>query len=410
MSTKEATTTTEAPLELKASDSFSKEIDIVKQQWEMILQSLSSKDQYSVKKGLRSTYKLINLLEEKISILDSLNNYDSLTGVFKRDYCNNLLATLRPSPDNPVTIVAGDVNNLKLTNDVFGHNAGDYLLKSITDIMKKCSKPNYIIGRFGGDEFYVIMPNTSLEEAKLYCEKVKQSCRDFDGLYLPPSISLGIATCSDPTYDIMLTLADAEQLMYHDKTVFKSKQNIFTDIIQHLYDKKYLNPQTTEQEIMYINEFGRYLKLPEQTLSNLRLAARIHDIGFIAIPDEIVCKNKRTKEELDIMTKHCETGYRLAKLYDESFPVANILLQHHESYDGTGYPHHLKGDEILYSAQVLSLISTFASWCAPTPLGSGLTKQAAYERIDQRVGTQFDPRLLKQFKKYLESTMENDNQ
>ena len=409
MSAKESTINVQASLEQEASDAVANEIAIIKKQWEDILQTLPSDVQEIVNKGLVSTYELFNLLEKKISMLDSLNNYDTLTGVFKRDYCNNILATLKPSPEHPVTIVAGDVNNLKLTNDVFGHNAGDYLLTSIADIMKKCSKPNYIIGRFGGDEFYVIMPNTSLEEGKLYCERVKQSCKDFDGVYLPPSISLGIASCSEPEHDLLLTLADAEQLMYHDKTVFKSKQNIFTDIIQHLYDKDYLNPKTTEHEIMFINEFGRYLKLPEQTLSNLRLAARIHDIGFIAIPDELIKKNHRTPDELALMTKHCETGYRLAKLYDESFPVANIILQHHESYDGTGYPHNLKGDEILYSAQILSLISTFASWCAPRPLGSGLTRQAAYERIDQRVGTQFDPRLLKQFKKYLESTMENNN-
>ncbi len=398
-----------ASLILDNADSVSTEINKIKNQWNLVLQDLPSDEQWKIKANLESTYDLLDALKEKISRLDSLNNYDALTGTFNREFCNKFLAKLKPSPEHPVTIVAGDVNNLKLTNDVFGHAAGDYLLTSITNIMKSCSKPGCIIGRFGGDEFNVIMPDTTLEEGKLYCERVKLACKNFDGMYLPPSISLGIATCTEPEHDLMQTLADAEQQMYHDKTIFKSKQNIFTDIIQHLYDKKYLDPETSEREIQYINDFGHYLKLPEQTLSNLRLASRIHDIGFIAIPDEIIKNRRRTPEELEVMTKHCEAGYRLAKLYDESFPVANIILQHHESFDGTGYPNHLQGDEILFSAQVLSLISTFASWCAPKPLGSGLTTQEAYERIDIRVGTQFDPQLIKQFKKYLATTLENTN-
>ena len=102
------------------------------------------------------------------------------------------------------------------------------------------------------------------------------------------------------------------------------------------------------------------------------------------------------------MKAHSEIGYRIAKLYDETFPVANIILQHHESYDGTGYPYGLKGDEILYTAQILSLTSTFAYWCAPKPLGSGLTIEAAYERIELRTKTQFSAKLLKQFKNYIE--------
>jgi len=390
---------------LDNTDSVLTEINKIKSQWNTVLKDLPSDEQWKIKANLESTYELLDALKDKITRLDSLNNYDALTGTFNREFCNKFIGTLTPDEKHPVTIVAGDVNNLKLTNDVFGHAAGDYLLTSITGIMKNYIKPGCIIGRFGGDEFNVIMPDTTFEEGKIFCETVKKACKNFDGMYLPPSISLGVATCTEAGADLMQTLSDAEQVMYHDKTVFKSKQNIFTDVMQHLYDKKYINPETSEREIQYINDFGHYLKLPEHTLSNLRLASRIHDIGFIAIPTEIIRNHRRTPEELEVMTKHCEVGYRLAKLYDESFPVANIILQHHESYDGTGYPNHLKGDEILFSAQLLSLISTFASWCAPKPLGSGLSKQEAYERIDIRVGTQFDPHLIKQFKKYLESTM-----
>lgn len=380
---------------------FNKECDKIKEKWDLIMSSVSFRQQTAIREVLDSTFELMDSMNAEIFKLAHNNTRDMLTGVFNRAYCNHILESITPSPEYPITIVAGDVNNLKLTNDAFGHHAGDMLLKTIADIMKSCGKEHYIIGRFGGDEFNVILPNAHLAEGEEYCARIKKACSEYKDLYLPPSISLGVKECADCNYNIAQTLSAAEELMYTDKTIFKSQQNIFTDIIQQLYARNLINKHTIDETIQIINGFGRFLGLNEQTVSKLRLAARIHDIGFIAIPSEIILKPSRSVEDRKIISKHSEIGYRLAKLYDESFPVANIILQHHETWDGNGYPKGLVGNEILFSAQILSLVSTYTSWYAPRPLGSGLSRQEAFNRIDERIGTQFDPRLLKQFKQYL---------
>ena len=381
---------------------FEKDFANLRAEWNDVIDILCKDDTEAVRSTLDRTFKLIYSMQNKLAHITDDSSYDSLTGAYNRAYCTYLLNTLKPSADKPITIVAGDVNNLKLTNDIFGHNAGDELLKNIVNIMKSCGKDSYIIGRFGGDEFNAILPGADYNEAVEYCNRIKQTCLEYDGEYLPPSISLGVKSSSECDFDLNKTLEKAEELMYHDKTVYKSKQNIFTDVIEILYKRKLLIRENQELVVVYIEGFCKYLGLDAQTISNLCLAARINDIGFIALPGEIIRKNKRTQEELDILKVHSEIGYRIAKLYDESFPVANIILQHHESYDGTGYPQGLKGDEILLTAQILSLTSTFAYWCAPKPLGSGLSIEEAYERIEIRTRTQFSAKLLKQFKNYIE--------
>ncbi|MBQ9765535.1 MAG: diguanylate cyclase [Lachnospiraceae bacterium] len=381
---------------------FEKEFANLRTSWNGVIDTLFGIDKEAVRKTLDETFSLIHSMQNELAHLSDDNSFDALTGVYTRTYFSEYLKTLTPSPEYPVTIVAGDADNLKLTNDIFGHSAGDELLITITDIMKRCGKDTYVIGRCGGDEFNVILPGVDAEEGQHYCELIKNACVDYDGNYLPPSISLGVKT-NYGEIGLFTTLQEAEELMYRNKTIVKSKQNIFTDVMELLYKRGLLDKENQERLVDYIEKFANYLKLDPQTTSNLCLAARINDIGFIALPHDIIQKGtKRTKEDLNTLTKHCEIGYRIAKLYDQSFPVANIILHHHESYDGTGYPYHLKGDEILYTAHILSLVSTFTYWCAPKPMGSGLTLQASYERLIDRAGTQFNPVLLRQFKTFLE--------
>ena len=102
------------------------------------------------------------------------------------------------------------------------------------------------------------------------------------------------------------------------------------------------------------------------------------------------------------MAKHTQIGYRLARLYEESFPAANIILQSHECWFGLGYPNGLKEREILYPARILYMVTAYSGWIFPRPTGSGMEPAAARVRLLGEAGKQFDPDLVKQFLTYLE--------
>ena len=134
-----------------------------------------------------------------------------------------------------------------------------------------------------------------------------------------------------------------------------------------------------------------------------KLAARLQDVGLIGVAEAVVKKEtKRTPEEYAQIAKHTEIGYRLARLYDESFPAADVILQSHECWFGKGYPNQLRGKEILFNSRVLYMVGTYSGWIFPKPTGSNMEVAAARLRLREEAGKQFDPELVEKFLKYLE--------
>lgn len=364
---------------------------------------LAPQNRHQLSEALRYAFEHFAILSGRVLDTD-VSSVDSLTGLLVRDTFQSTFEEFQQKNLYPIAIVTGDVNNLKLTNDVFGHEYGDTLLKTIANIMISEASPDYKLFRIGGDEFYALLPHTTLEEATRYCERISASCKEHKNLMLPLSISLGASVVTDSCGDFKKMLAVAENVMYHEKTIFKDKANLFSDILQVLFDEGFLRPDILDESIRMVTAFAEYLELDPESISKLQLAARIQDIGLIAIPKEIVCKRSMlTEEETEIIRKHVENGYRLAKLYEESFPVAGLILQSHEAWCGLGYPNKRKGKDIALTARILYLVSTFISWLAPKPWGSSQAFDIAFERLDERSGNQFEPELVVKFKVFLQT-------
>ena len=363
---------------------------------------LPPQGRHQLSEALRYAFEHFAILSGRVTDTKD-GNVDSLTGLLTRSTFQSTFEEFQQKNMYPIAIVSGDVNNLKLTNDVFGHESGDKLLKTIANIMISEASPDYKLFHVSGDEFYAILPHTTLEEATNYCNRISVACKENKCLSLPISIALGVSVATDDTYDFQKLLAVSDDAMYHAKTIFKDKSNLFGDILQVLFDEGFLRPDILEEAIKMVTAFAEYLGLDQDSISKLQLAARIQDIGLIAIPKEIVCKRSLlTEAEVEIIRKHVESGYRLAKLYEESFPVAGLILQSHEAWCGLGYPNKRKGKDIALTARILYLVSTFISWLAK-PWGSSQAFEVAFERLDERSGNQFEPELVVKFKSFLET-------
>jgi diguanylate cyclase (GGDEF)-like protein/PAS domain S-box-containing protein len=160
------------------------------------------------------TEKKINM--EKINFLSF---HDNLTGLYNRNYFENELNRIDNEAILPVSIIMGDVNGLKLLNDVYGHKSGDELLKTIAIIINQHCEEKDIIARWGGDEFVVILPHTSDKQAEIICNNIKKSCEENDFKPIILSISLGASTKNDTSVDLNMVLKDAEDRMYTHKLV-----------------------------------------------------------------------------------------------------------------------------------------------------------------------------------------------
>ncbi|MHB1126505.1 MAG: bifunctional diguanylate cyclase/phosphohydrolase [Bacillota bacterium] len=326
-----------------------------------------------------------------------LGLYDQLTDLYNRASFEAELKLLDREEQLPISLVLGDVNGLKLVNDAFGHLIGDNLLVCIAQILKKTCRMDDVIARWGGDEFAIILPKTSLQEATEVCEQIRKYCLESEENPIRPSIALGVATKKKLEENIRKTINFAEDRMYRNK-LHESKSTRST-IIASL--KKTLGEKTNETEEHALRlknlsiKMGQALGLSENKLDELAVLAILHDIGKIAISDSILLKpGPLSTEEWEVMKKHPEVGFRIAQASYELAHIAEAILCHHEQWDGNGYPQGLSGHNITLISRIVAIIDTFDAITHERPYKKAASCPEALDEIKRCAGSQFDPKLV----------------
>jgi HD-GYP domain-containing protein (c-di-GMP phosphodiesterase class II) len=137
---------------------------------------------------------------------------------------------------------------------------------------------------------------------------------------------------------------------------------------------------------------GAELGLTEVQIKGLKITGGVHDIGKIAVPAEILSKPGRLSAlEFEIIKTHAQQGHDILKAIDFPWPVAQTILQHHERFDGSGYPQGLKGDQIIVEARILAVADTVEAMSSHRPYRGGLGIEAALHEIEVQSGKRYDP-------------------
>jgi diguanylate cyclase (GGDEF)-like protein/PAS domain S-box-containing protein len=329
-----------------------------------------------------------------------LGYHDKLTGLYNRAYFEEALNRLDNKTYLPLGIIIGDCNGLKMVNDVFGHEEGDKLLKYIGDIFKTACEDSDIVARVGGDEFAVILPCTSLEKTNNIISNIKQMCKIGTSDPIIPSVALGAYVKTNSGEDIKKVYKLAEDRMYNNKLV--ESKSIRSSLIASL--KKTLEERTheTEAHAQRLRELsikiGKVMGLYDNEIDDLSLLAMLHDIGKIAIPDYILDKpDKLNEDEWKVMKSHCEIGYRIAVASPDLAHIANLILSHHERWDGTGYPQGLKGEEIPLLSRIITVVDSYDAMTSDRPYHSAVASEVALKELQRCSSTQFDPHIVEKF-------------
>lgn len=332
--------------------------------------------------------------------LKRLSYRDKLTGVYNRAYFDKKVEDMNKDSYFPLSLIVGDVDGLKIVNDTLGHLKGDELLIKITNILKKVCKKENIIVRWGGDEFVILLPNTEYEEAKTLCEKIKYVCKMEEHKDIPLSISLGCSTKRSLNQSIDDVLKEAEDEVYRQKlqSQSNSKSHLLLSLQYTLKEKCIDTQEHTDRVVTYAKRLANKMNLSEERTDELILAATLHDIGKIGIPDDILLKpGKLTESEYKTIKTHSEKGYRIAKSNYEIAHIAKCILSHHERWDGDGYPLGLKGEEIPYLARLICVLDSYDAMTSSRPYKDKISNKKACEEIRRCSGTQFDPNIVKIF-------------
>jgi len=225
------------------------------------------------------------------------------------------------------------------------------------------------------------------------------------------SVALGYAIQSGQYKDMEKVLEKADENMYTEKlSDIASRENHIIDTLKTVLATRDPHTEKHAERLQNLSEaLGKDIGLSEFELKRLRLLALLHDIGKIGTPDNILFKpTKLTEEEWEIMKKHSEEGYKMAKNIPQLVPIARDILYHHERWDGTGYPKGLKGKEIPILSRIISIIDAYDVMLSDRPYRKALSKEEAIQELKENAGTQFDPELVERFLKIAEGKGDQD--
>lgn len=328
------------------------------------------------------------------------SHHDELTGLYNRTYYSEQLEHFERTQKIPLSIVLGDLNGLKITNDTLGHEVGDRLLIKIAEILKANCDEKDIVARIGGDEFVILMPDGTDIMAQALCKRIKTACDEAKMDPIKLSVALGHSERVNLQQSLQSVFKKAEDQMYENK-MYES-ESTHTGILESLKAMLRATTEETSEHSRRMEELaiqlGKLIGLTQQELNALASLADLHDLGKVAISDEILLKEgPLTAEEMEKVRRHPDLGFKIASTSPRLAQIAEGILSHHEWWDGTGYPRGLKGEEISILARIISLVDAFDVMTIGRPYKKAMTKEAAIEEIKRCSGTQFDPTLVALF-------------
>ena len=367
---------------------------------------------------------------------------DSLTGLLNRRSLDEILTSeigRHTRYGGIFSLIILDLDSFKSLNDNFGHLAGDELLRQIGAIMSNAIRESDRAFRYGGDEFAILLPQTTIEAALKVAERIRQQTYAMIEIGSKPiSISLGLA--SWPVDGVLANdiLAAADKALYQAKrsggnrshcsvikfspgaegAALKSAEAQDANALSAIFAMAAnvdARDRYTHNHSKRVHEFsiaiGNGLDMKPLELNLLGTCALLHDIGKIGISDEILNKPEPlAEEEWKIIKSHPLLGASIISHSSQLVPCVEVILHHHEKYDGTGYPDALKGEAIPLESRILAIADAFAAMTSTRVYSKELTYELAIEEIKACAGVHFDPKLVKIFTEVIPQTIASSDQ
>lgn len=339
---------------------------------------------------LTNTYKKI----------EHLTFHDSLTNAYNRTFFDNLVSNGTPNTKLPLSIIMADMNNLKLINDAFGHQKGDLLIKDAADYLSSNFRDEDMIIRWGGDEFLILMPETDYITAQKIVSRVGDKYFKVSTDFLKPHMAVGLSTLENEDDSITEAIKNAENRMYRNKLMDNKsyRSSIVESLTNSLLEKDYESMKHTRRVGDIVMKMADKMNMSVAEKDEIMLLATLHDIGKLAVPEEILLKKgKLSDEEWSTIKKHPMTGYNICKTIPELLPIAENILTHHEWWNGGGYPQGLKFNDIPLLSRIISIADAYDVMTNSRSYKKAMTHEDAIKELLRCSGTQFDPSLVEVF-------------
>ena len=332
---------------------------------------------------------------------------DELTGLGnRRRLADDLETELRNvTPERPLLLMLFDLNGFKAYNDTYGHPAGDTLLARLGSALARAVAGQGSAYRMGGDEFCVLAAVPAAAHNELAAEARAALSEHGDGFHI--TAALGSAMLDRADGDPADALREADRRMYAEKNGRRaSAGGQSTAVLLRVIAER--NPDLGEHVdgvALLAERTAAALGMSDEQRTAVRQAAVLHDVGKAAVPDAILDKpGPLDDDEWAFMRRHTIIGERIMQAAPALSAAAPLVRSSHESFDGTGYPDRLAGEDIPLGARIIAVCDAYDAMTSDRPYRRALSSDDALAELRRCAGTQFDPQVVRAFVATLERT------
>ena len=386
---------------------------------------------------LARTAELLAQTEVLLTETTDRADRDPLTELFNHRYFHKTLAEEAGRARREGTFLAVamlDLDHFKFFNDAYGHPVGDDALRQVADALRERCRPYDTPARFGGDEFAVLMPGVGRDEAQAVAARL---ARSLEGISIRPPgcqadvplrLSVGLAVFPDGDLSPLETVALADRRLYRAKSGGEAVSDKAPDdkaldpppddvgrlrgrltgtvqgfsmldaLVTAVDNKDRYTRRHSENVLAHSLHLARALGLSEAEQHIVEVAALLHDVGKIGVPDAVLRKPGRlTEDEFEAVRRHPRMGAVIVGAVPGLEEMLGGIRHHHERWDGTGYPDALAGESIPLVARLLAVADAYSAMTSDRPYRRGMSAPEALRLLEEGAGTQWDPACVAAF-------------